>query len=136
MNKYFKNFIVFSTGAVIGFDICGAIVVKTAIDRGYLQGFVSRKIKKLCDKELSTNMWKTDFFFDSRSSAEKVLEELDDYMKLYGTISVANVYYLAGEWVPYTANNYGWKNLNTASVVRVHNGYELRLPSPIRIDNP
>ena len=135
MNKYFKNFIIFSTGAVIGFDICGAIVVKIAIDRGYLQGFVSRKIKKLCDKELSANVWRTDFIFNSRSSAEKVLEDLNDVMKLYGTVRVADVYCLAGEWVPYTANKYGWKNLNTASVVRVCNGYELRLPSPIRIDN-
>lgn len=135
MNKYFKNFIIFTTGAAIGFDICGVVVVKKAIDHGYLQDFVSRKIRKLCGEEPSANVWKTDFIFDSRSSAEKVLEELDEYMKLYGTVSVADVYYLAGEWVPYTATNYGWKNLNTASVVRVYNGYKLRLPSPIRIDS-
>lgn len=135
MNKYFKNFIIFSTGAAIGFDICGAIVVKIAIDRGYLQDFVLKKIRKLCDKEPSANVWKTEFIFDSRSSAEKVLEELDEYMKLYGTVSIADVYDLVGETSPYTANNYGWKNLNTASIVRVYNGYRLRLPSPIRIDN-
>ena len=135
MNKYFKNFIIFSTGVAIGFDICGAIVVKIAIDRGYLQGFVSRKIKKLCDKESFANVWRTDFVFDSRSSAEKVLEDLNDVMKLYGTVRVADMYDLVGETSPYTANDYGWKNLNTALVVRVCNGYKLRLPSPIRIDN-
>ena len=135
MNKYFKNFIIFTTGAAIGFDICGVVVVKKAIDHGYLRDFVSRKIKDICNKAVSTNEWRTDFIFDSRSSAEKVLEDINDYMKLYGMIRVADVYCLAGEWVPYTANKYGWKNLNAASVVRVCKGYELRLPSPIRIDN-
>ena len=135
MNKYFKNFIIFTTGAAIGFDICGVVVVKKAIDHGYLQDFISRKIRKLCDKELSANVWKTDFIFETRGEAERVLDAMDELIELYGTVSVANVYYLAGEWVPYTATNYGWKNLNTASVVRVCNGYKLRLPSPIRIDN-
>ena len=135
MNKYFKNFIIFSTGAAIGFDICGAIVVKIAIDRGYLQGFVSRKIKKLCDKESFANVWKTDLIFETRGEAERVLDAMNELIELYGTVRVADVYCLAGEWVPYTANKYGWKNLNTASVVRVCNGYKLRLSSPIRIDD-
>lgn len=135
MNKYFKNFIIFSTGAAIGFDICGAIVVKIAIDHGYLQDFISRKIKKLCGEEPSANVWKTDLIFETRSEAERVLDAMNELIELYCTVRVADMYDLVGETSPYTANDYGWKNLNTASVVRVCNGYKLRLPSPIRIDN-
>ena len=134
MNKYFKNFIIFSAGAAIGFDICGAIVVKIAIDRGYLRDFVSRKIKDICNKAVSTNECRTEIVFDSRSNAEKVLDVLNILMEEYGVVRVADLYDLIGLTPTYTDNNFGWINLTGTSIVRVRHGYEIIMPKPIRIE--
>ena len=134
MNKYFKNFIIFTTGAAIGFNICGVVVVKKAIDHGYFQDFISRKIKDICNKAVSTNECRTEIVFDSRSNAEKVLDDLNILMEEYGVVRVADLYDLIGLMPTYTDNNYGWINLTGTSIVRVRHGYEIIMPKPVRIE--
>jgi len=72
-----------------------------------------------------------DIILDDRGDAEAVLDGLDDLMKAYGKASIADLYELAGESYEYTDNNYGWYDLRTANVVRVPEGYLVKLPKAV-----
>jgi len=50
-------------------------------------------------------------------------------------VSVADLYELVGIQGSYTDNKYGWtKNIRNASVVRVRDGYLLKLPKALPFD--
>ena len=75
-----------------------------------------------------------DIVFDSRADAEDVLKQMDGIMVEYGLVRVADLYDLAGLTSPHTANKYGWTNIRNADVVRVSDGYIIKLPRAIPID--
>lgn len=75
-----------------------------------------------------------DIVFDTRGDAELVREQMVDILDQYGMVTVADMYDLAGLTVPYTASKYGWFNIRTAEVTRIHNGYILKLPKAMPID--
>lgn len=67
----------------------------------------------------------------TRADAEDVLQEMDDWVARYGTITVASLYDILGmDMSNYQANRYGWHSLRDADVQRVSGGYLLRLPRP------
>lgn len=68
------------------------------------------------------------FTFDNRADAEEVLERMRDILATYGTVSVADMYDLAGITGQFTDNKYGWTDLKSAYVDRVYDGYLIRLP--------
>lgn len=72
--------------------------------------------------------------FQTRGDADAVLTNLRDIIVQYGLAKVADYYDLAGVDCSYTDNNYGWTDLRYADVVRMNNGYSLRLPKPMPID--
>ncbi len=75
-----------------------------------------------------------DIALDSRKEAEEVLERMDELIDKYGIVSVADYYDLVGETGSYTDNKYGWTTLRTAEVIRVREGYMIKLPRPKVID--
>lgn len=75
-----------------------------------------------------------DLIFDSRGEAEAVREEMNDVIDRYGFVTVADMYDMADLHAPYTSSKYGWTNLRTAEVVRVRDGYALKLPKAMPID--
>lgn len=67
--------------------------------------------------------------FDSRGDAELVLSSMDDIIDQYKIVSVADLYDLAGVSTSnYAVNKYGWTDIHNASVVRVPDGWTLKLP--------
>jgi hypothetical protein len=68
---------------------------------------------------------------DSRGEGEEVLIRMDEIINEYGKVSVADLYDLVGKSGPYTNNNYGWTNIRSAEVVRVRDGYWLKLPKAL-----
>lgn len=68
--------------------------------------------------------------FESSNDAQEVLNALVDIIEDYGMVKIADLYDLVGWSIgnDYTLNNYGWTNLQKASVVRVNGGYQLTLP--------
>lgn len=77
-----------------------------------------------------------DIIFDTRGEAEQVLSSMDDLIDVYGTVSVADLYDLAGiTGRNYTDNKYGWTDIRTARVVRVREGYTLELPRALPLNN-
>lgn len=67
----------------------------------------------------------------SRSAAEEVLDRMDELIKEYGQVAVADLYDLVGITGSYTDNKYGWTNLRNAEAIRDRDGYLLRLPKAL-----
>lgn len=78
-----------------------------------------------------------EIILDSRAEADEVLHSLADLIDEYGRATVADLYDLLGvtkNLGSFTDDKYGWKNLNSAEVRRVREGYLLDLPRPIAVD--
>ena len=69
-----------------------------------------------------------DVILESRGEAEGVLVRMDEMMETYGQVRVADMYDLVGITGEYTDNNYGWTNIHNAEVVRVRDGYKIKMP--------
>ena len=75
-----------------------------------------------------------DVILDRKSDADDVLDAMNDIIDHYGVVSVADYYDLVGITENYTDNKYGWTSLRSAEVVRVRDGYSIRLPKAMVID--
>ena len=76
-----------------------------------------------------------DIVLENRGEAESVLTTMDELVETYGMVSVADLYELVGIQGSYTDNKYGWtKNIHNANVVRVRDGYLLKLPKALPFD--
>lgn len=76
-----------------------------------------------------------DIKFESRGDAEAVLDQMADMIDRYGVVSVSDMYDMADMSAPpYTSNRYGWTNIRNADVVRVRDGYIIKLPKAQPID--
>lgn len=77
----------------------------------------------------------------SRPTAETILSRAVDYLEQYGRITVNDYYEIAEEFLDfdfkldYTAQNWGWKSLNTAEIVNVTGGSVIKLPNPMYFSN-
>ena len=70
----------------------------------------------------------------SRGEAEEVLTRMDELIETYGIVSVADFYDLVGITGEYTDNKYGWTNIRSAEVVRVRDGYVIKLPKALPLN--
>lgn len=75
-----------------------------------------------------------DVILDNRGEAEEVLSRLDELIETYGIASVADLYDLVGISGNYTDNKYGWTDLRNAQVLRVREGYLIKLPKAIPLN--
>lgn len=74
-----------------------------------------------------------DLVIESRGEAEEVLTRMDELLETYKMVTVADFYDLVGVTCDYTDNNYGWTSLRSAEVVRVRDGYIIKLPRALPI---
>ena len=75
-----------------------------------------------------------DIILDSRGEAEDVLLRMDELIEAYKVVSVADLKDLVGISGPYTDNKYGWTNIRNAEIVRVRDGYMIKMPRVMPID--
>ena len=75
-----------------------------------------------------------DIVYKTRTDAEAVRNEMLDLIARYGFVRVGDMYDMVDRPAPFTANSYGWTNLRNAEVIRVRDGYILRLPKASPID--
>jgi hypothetical protein len=75
-----------------------------------------------------------DITLDNRGEAEDVLSRMDELVSTYGLVSVADLYDLVGITGNYTDNNYGWTDIRSASVIRIRDGYMLKLPKALPLN--
>lgn len=73
--------------------------------------------------------------FDSMGDAQEVLKRMDEIMARYHLVRVADLYDLAGIAGTYTDNDWGWMDIQSASVSRTYDGkYIIRLPKAMPLD--
>lgn len=65
------------------------------------------------------------------NDARNVLSSMGSHLESFGVVTVGYLYSLLGYDSDHTKENYGWYNLSDAVIVRVDNGYMLRLPRPV-----
>jgi len=75
-----------------------------------------------------------DIILDNRGEAEDVLLRMDELISTYGLVSVADLYDLVGVTGNYTDNKYGWTDIRSSSVIRVRDGYMLKLPKALPLN--
>ena len=100
----------------------------------YRSYYDDRHDKRPSEPRESTRFDYDDIVYEYRGDAEAVLTQMKDAIKQYGLISVADMYDMANEPAPYTGFKYGWTSINTAEIVRVRDGYIIKLPKAIPID--
>lgn len=70
-----------------------------------------------------------DIYFDTRAEAENVLDAMIDMLEQYDIVTVGDLYDFAGVTSSnYMFHRYGWTNLGGVCVVRVREGYVIKLP--------
>ena len=75
-----------------------------------------------------------DVIFDNRGEAEEVLDQLNYNIERYSYVSILDYYDMCGLRTRPSDANFGWTNLQKATVERVSGGYLLRLPDVIPIE--
>ena len=66
--------------------------------------------------------------FPERGEAEEVLLRMRESISSYGMVSVADFYDLINQRCSYTDQKWGWRDLRTADVIRVNDGFSIRFP--------
>lgn len=92
-----------------------------------------RQTKTESRPPIRTNFRLNEIVFENYDDAAAVLERLVDYLDTYGKVSVDDYLDLAGQSVDYTAQDWGWRSLSSASIVNTFGGYFIKLPNPIVI---
>lgn len=69
-----------------------------------------------------------------RQEAEMVLSRLDDLIMRFDIATVSDFYQLVGITGNYTDDKYGWNSLSSSQIVRVRDGYLIKLPPTIPLD--
>lgn len=75
-----------------------------------------------------------DIILSTRGEAEDVLSRMDELIETYGLVRVADLYDLVGITGNYTDNKYGWMNIRNAEIIRVRDGYMIKMPRAVPID--
>ena len=75
-----------------------------------------------------------DVIFDNRGEAEAVKEEMQYNIERYHYVSVLDFYDMCGLRTRPSDANFGWTNIDHATVERVSGGYLLRLPDCMPIE--
>lgn len=75
-----------------------------------------------------------EIIFDSRRDAEEVLSSMEDLIDRYKVASVSDFYEFADQDSVYTDRYYGWTNLRSSDIIRVRDGYVIKMPKPLPID--
>lgn len=75
-----------------------------------------------------------DIIFSNRGEAEAAKQQMLDIVGRYSMVTVADLYEMANLTAPYTAHKYGWMGLGNIEVIRVRDGYVLKLPRAVPLD--
>lgn len=86
------------------------------------------------DRPTSTIYSFDDIKLDTRGEAEDVLSRMDEIMDTYGLVRVTDFYDLVGVTGNYTDNKYGWMNITSAEIIRVRDGYIIKMPRAVPLD--
>ena len=98
------------------------------------RSYYDRSNRSLSNSRTRNGYSYDDIILDNRGEAEEVLLRMDEIVATYGTVSVADLYDLVGITGAYTDTKYGWTDIRSASVVRVRDGYMIKLPRALPLN--
>lgn len=108
---------------------------RSASDRvSYNRYYSDRDSRTASNDRFRTSYDFDDVVLDSRGEAEEVLSSMDELMSTYGMVTVADLYDLVGTSCNYTDNKYGWTNIRNAEIVRVRDGYKIKMPKAVPLN--
>ena len=108
---------------------------RSTADRVSYTSYSSRDNRAYRDTRSYTSGYSyDDITLSTRAEAEDVLLRMDEIMEQYGLVRVLDFYDLVGVTGNYTDNKYGWLNIRSAEIVRVRDGYKIKLPRAVPID--
>lgn len=107
---------------------------RSTADRVSYRNYYDRGGSTVRDTRTATGYSYDDIILNSRGEAEDVLSRMDELMDTYGLVRVADLYDLVGITGNYTDNKYGWTNIRNAEIVRVRDGYMIKMPRAVPID--
>lgn len=94
---------------------------------------ISRQAQEANKPATRSNFRLNSIVFDNYDDAASVLERMVDYLDTYGQVSVDDYFDLVGQSSDYTAQNWGWTSLASATIVNTFGGYFIKLPNPVII---
>lgn len=74
-----------------------------------------------------------DIYYPTHVDADRVLDSMLDYIREYGMVMVSDFFIFSGLDAPYSARNYGWKDLRGVRIERAGSEYIIGLPRPVYI---
>lgn len=156
MNKFIKNVLVLSIGVGAGFIVGGVYVTKKFLDDREVASLLAKKTaEKVVDyvygkaddpvkrsdytrykKTFNPNEALEPIIFDTKQEAEEVLEGIKEILEIYGYVTVADYYDLAGMSVNFRAHLYGWTDLDDSTLIGHAMGtYQIVLPKPKKLES-
>ena len=74
-----------------------------------------------------------DVVLATRTEAESVLSRMYDLIENYNMVTVAEFYSLVGISAEFTDENWGWRDLRSANIQHIRDGFRINLPKPEEI---
>ena len=102
--------------------------------RNYYDQKNSGVVRSSESNRVQTGFEYEDVVFPSRGDAESAKQQMKDIVSRYGLVTVNDLYEMAMLSAPYTSQKYGWMDVNNVEVMRVRDGYVLKLPRAVPID--
>lgn len=108
---------------------------RSTADRVSYRNYYDRDSRRDSRMPVSYNSYSyDDIILSTRGEAEDVLSRMDELIDSYGLVRVADLYDLVGITGNFTDNKYGWTNIRNAEIMRVRDGYMIKMPRAIPID--
>ena len=104
------------------------------VRRDYTRAYDERNIRGKVATRSGTYSYE-EVIFDTAGDANLTLDEMWKDVEQYGMVSIADMYDHAGVTSErYTDNKYGWTDVRSASIVRIREGYLIKMPKAMPLD--
>ena len=91
-------------------------------------GYYSQANSKPDSNKKASNEFGQDIILETRSLAEDVLIRLEEIIDKYQMVSVSDLNDLLGVSGQFTDAKYGWHDISSAQIIKVREGFLLKLP--------
>lgn len=147
MGKFIKTALVFMGGMTAGgYCIINAALKSQTFITALKEAIVKKTVEVIYDEKPQSVKQRvsyhdhkspnrclvdcSDIIFQTRKDAEMLLSSMEDTIKQYGIVSIADVYDLTGQINPsFAANKFGWRSVSNGKVIRKRDGYCIDLPN-------
>ena len=107
---------------------------RNSTHRDYV-GYSRRAREQRPTRQTNTRYSRVDQGFDdivlaTRAEAESVLSRMYDLIERYNMVTVAEFYSLVGISAEFTDENWGWRDLRSANIQHIRDGFRINLPKP------